>query len=444
MSVYSGEKASKLLMDLIKNAKQSIWVATDSLDEFGADLLVEAAIRGVKVRLLVPEGVDYEILRRLSIEGVEVRIYRSKFLHAKSIIVDGFAYVGSANLTANALKARNIELVIETDAKRATELINEFEKWWNEAEDIDLATYARASEKFVYFKISKKIINSNEVVSIRFTREPVYIEMLNPFTLNGGLTISGRGGSISFRYVFISLLGPAFLVFYNAATNQRRRALYASLEYKAHEIIRDNHSFFSPYVGNLAALRALGSIGGSLSHFHKLIENLIGSSDFIDLRNKLSEDLLIHVKKFLVDNNLMSQDAKISVGEEKDPSTTLFFIDLRDLAYIHEVSISLEYSVEDIQEKSIHLRSKYYVEKEIKRKFDSYLKDLVKTLDLENYKRLVEGRIFNKLKMAIKNLRDHGFEKFYIPIIIRCSIKLSRGITVSSEDISLMELSYSV
>ncbi len=443
MSIYSGERASKLLIDLIKSAKQSIWVATAFLDEFGADLLVEAVRRGVRVRLLVPEGVDYEILRRLSIEGVEVRIYRSKFLHAESIIVDGVAYVGSANLTANALKARSVELVIETDDANTIKLIDEFEKWWNEAEDIRLTIHTKLAEKFIYFKISKEFIGYNEIISVRFTREPVYIEMLNPFTLNSGMTIYGGGGSISFRYVFIELIGLPELVFYNATTNERLAVDDISLKYEAEEFIRNEHKFFSPYVGNVVALKALGSISDSLSHFFNLVEGLIGSQDFIDLGNRLSEDLLIHVKKFLADNNFMGQSTKVVVREGGSPSINPL-VNLRDLAYEHNVFISLGYAIEDRQEKPIHQGLEHEVLEEIRKRFDSYLNDLVKTLDLENYKRLIIGKLSTRLGMVIKTLGDHGFKKLHIPIRIKISIELSQSTTISSEYIPLAELSYSI
>lgn len=87
-----------------------MWVALTS--KFGLvaltiKILIEAARRGVKVRVIVPNGhIDSEIVRRASrgswgpmlAAGIEIAEYQPTMFHVKGLVVDGvFSSVGSTN-----------------------------------------------------------------------------------------------------------------------------------------------------------------------------------------------------------------------------------------------------------------------------------------------------------------------------------------------------------
>jgi len=69
--------------------------------------LLDAAQRGVKVKLLIPGAIDHNLVRqasrsafgRLLKSGVLIYEYRPALLHAKTMVIDGiWATVGSTNL----------------------------------------------------------------------------------------------------------------------------------------------------------------------------------------------------------------------------------------------------------------------------------------------------------------------------------------------------------
>jgi phosphatidylserine/phosphatidylglycerophosphate/cardiolipin synthase-like enzyme len=128
------------LVDLVRNARTSLWIATANLKE----LMVEAPIgtraraRGRYISIvedlrdLVRRGVDVRILhasrpsgpmtRSLAREaGVRARLKMCPRVHLKVIAVDGASlYLGSANFTGAGLGAkgddrRNFEMGILTD-----------------------------------------------------------------------------------------------------------------------------------------------------------------------------------------------------------------------------------------------------------------------------------------------------------------------------------------
>ena len=93
----------------IEAARRSIHVTTPYFLPNPAltDALIRAVRRGVRVVVLTPGPIDYNIVRRLSRAGfgrllqagVEIHEYRPALLHAKTLTVDGvWSTVGSANM----------------------------------------------------------------------------------------------------------------------------------------------------------------------------------------------------------------------------------------------------------------------------------------------------------------------------------------------------------
>jgi cardiolipin synthase len=114
--------------------------------------LEEAAARGVRVRLLVPEKSDIAMadyagrrfFARLIRAGVEVYTYGQRMLHAKTYVFDrAWCIVGSANLGFRSFRWNdegNVGILDRGFASRMTEI---FEKDLSESNRIDLAEWAR-------------------------------------------------------------------------------------------------------------------------------------------------------------------------------------------------------------------------------------------------------------------------------------------------------------
>ena len=94
---------------LINNAKNELLCTTPYFvpDEFIIKALIQAAQRGVDVRLLVPYESDHSLVNaltkqyylRLVQSGIRVYAYLPRMMHAKTIVVDSrIAMIGSANL----------------------------------------------------------------------------------------------------------------------------------------------------------------------------------------------------------------------------------------------------------------------------------------------------------------------------------------------------------
>lgn len=121
----------------IRSARRSLDITNPYFlpDEAIADALVDAARRGVQVRILAPGPIDYNLVRRLSRggfgrlleSGVEIYEYGPALLHSKTMVVDGaWATVGSANLD-NRSFAINAELNLGvSDAAFAAQLERAF------------------------------------------------------------------------------------------------------------------------------------------------------------------------------------------------------------------------------------------------------------------------------------------------------------------------------
>ena len=107
----SGGSESMQLMYLlaITAAKRSIDLANSCFvpDEMTIQTLVDAARRGVKVRVIVPSGhIDSEVVRKASRgswgpmlqAGIEIAEFQPTMYHVKGLVVDGvFSSVGSTN-----------------------------------------------------------------------------------------------------------------------------------------------------------------------------------------------------------------------------------------------------------------------------------------------------------------------------------------------------------
>lgn len=86
--------------------------------------LIDAAHRGVKVRLLLQGKIEYQMQYHATRwiydlflrEGIEIYEYLPSFLHAKVAVIDGVSFVGSSNLDPfSLLLAREANVLVDDD-----------------------------------------------------------------------------------------------------------------------------------------------------------------------------------------------------------------------------------------------------------------------------------------------------------------------------------------
>ena len=122
------EAIHRAMIDALNMARERIWLATPYFvpTESALTALTNAALRGVQVKLIVPEMSDSRIVtaaarsyfKELQDAGVLVFEYRGRMFHAKTLLVDElYGMVGSANFDNRSFRL-NFEVmavVIERD-----------------------------------------------------------------------------------------------------------------------------------------------------------------------------------------------------------------------------------------------------------------------------------------------------------------------------------------
>ncbi len=105
-------------------------------------LMVEAARRGVNVRLIVPppeggaQATPTDDYTRLKAGGVSVRSLRVPTQHSKAMLSDGvIAFVGSQNVTATSLDLNRELGVLVADPAVLARLLSTFESDWGRASE---------------------------------------------------------------------------------------------------------------------------------------------------------------------------------------------------------------------------------------------------------------------------------------------------------------------
>jgi cardiolipin synthase A/B len=133
------------LFHAMASARQRVWIATPYFIPDGAivSALASSAMRGVDVRLLLPERTDHPLVDRagesflpgLLEAGVRVFRYEAGMLHSKLVAVDGqWGTLGSANMDIRSFRfnfelnllilsptvARRLEEIFERDLQRSS------------------------------------------------------------------------------------------------------------------------------------------------------------------------------------------------------------------------------------------------------------------------------------------------------------------------------------
>ncbi len=119
---------------LLKNANSKIWISNAYLAPPSniTRMLTKAAKRGVDVRVLVPGGhsdvwfmpfIARAYYRPLLKAGVRVFEYKPRFLHAKSVVVDSEALIGTSNLNRRSF-LHDLEVDVRLDSPETLEKLS--------------------------------------------------------------------------------------------------------------------------------------------------------------------------------------------------------------------------------------------------------------------------------------------------------------------------------
>ncbi|MBU6153415.1 MAG: hypothetical protein KGP28_03845 [Bdellovibrionales bacterium] len=118
----------------IREAKSRIWITNAYFVPpfFMLRALCRAGLRGVDVQLLLPARPDHRFMKRMAeafyqtllLSGVRVFEFEESFLHAKTILIDEWAMVGSTNLNHRSL-IHDLELDVVLHQPRSKEMLGE-------------------------------------------------------------------------------------------------------------------------------------------------------------------------------------------------------------------------------------------------------------------------------------------------------------------------------
>lgn len=159
------ETCALYFLSLINQARQRIWIASPYFvpDEQTISALQLAAIRGVDVRIIIPENCD-NLLVNLSgwsfiepLEAVGVRFYRhtNGFMHFKATLVDDdLSAVGTANFDNRSFRL-NFEITLEV---RDEDFAREVEAMLEDVlADSRLASAADLAERHFLFRLAVRV-----------------------------------------------------------------------------------------------------------------------------------------------------------------------------------------------------------------------------------------------------------------------------------------------
>lgn len=133
---------------LLNAARERVYVQspyfcpTDSM----LQALVDAAARGVDVRILLPEKVDIEVMKlvnescyeRCLEAGVRIYEYQPRFDHTKMVVCDGISLIGSTNLDYRSLLINYELMALMADGPLTERLSREYLDRLEESEEITL------------------------------------------------------------------------------------------------------------------------------------------------------------------------------------------------------------------------------------------------------------------------------------------------------------------
>ncbi|MDQ3898433.1 MAG: phospholipase D-like domain-containing protein [Actinomycetota bacterium] len=151
-----GTATAQLFYAAIAGARERLWVTTAYFapDDVLLDILGRAAGRGVDVRILTNgPNIDKEVVRetgqrhygRLLEAGVRIFEYQQTMLHAKVMIADGWANIGSSNFEHRSLGLDDELIVAFSDPGLVGELAQHFTEDLDASAEFDLDRWKNRS-----------------------------------------------------------------------------------------------------------------------------------------------------------------------------------------------------------------------------------------------------------------------------------------------------------
>jgi len=150
------ERCTLFFLHVIGMARRRIWIASPYFvpDESVIQALQLAAVRGVEVRILIPQEPDkrlvwlasFQMLLELDHPNIHIHRFTGGFLHHKALVVDDdFAAVGTANFDNRSFRL-NFELTLAVaDRTFAGEVASMFERDFSESRTCSAQGYGELS-----------------------------------------------------------------------------------------------------------------------------------------------------------------------------------------------------------------------------------------------------------------------------------------------------------
>jgi cardiolipin synthase len=146
------ERCTLFFLEAITRAKRRVWIASPYFvpDDSIIKALQLAAIRGVDVRILLPEKADHLLVWLASFSyvpevtqaGVRVYRYTEGFLHQKVMLVDdSLSSVGTANLDNRSLRLNFEIAAVTTDSMFCEQVATMLEGDFESSRDVSAATF---------------------------------------------------------------------------------------------------------------------------------------------------------------------------------------------------------------------------------------------------------------------------------------------------------------
>jgi len=153
------ETASLMFIQAINAAKKRIWISSPYFVPDGAisKALQLAGLRGVDVRILIPDKADHILVylaaftyfKNVGATGVKFFRYNNGFLHQKVMLIDdSHATVGTANLDNRSLRLNFEITALITDKPFAQEIKAMFENDFKHAYEINITEIEKKSFLF--------------------------------------------------------------------------------------------------------------------------------------------------------------------------------------------------------------------------------------------------------------------------------------------------------
>ena len=125
-------------------------------DETITNLLINKAREGTDVRIILPHIADkkfvYVVSRsnaeKLIKHGIKIYTMTSSFVHAKTILTDNSAIVGSINFDHRSFNQQFESAVLSTEKHTLTQIANDFDKTFKYSQQITKETMKR--NKLIY------------------------------------------------------------------------------------------------------------------------------------------------------------------------------------------------------------------------------------------------------------------------------------------------------